>query len=201
MGVASTSGTLASDASSWRCWSTSTDPVPADQLIDRVWADDLPHRARNALAAYMSRLRQVLDGADVRIVRERGSYMLMAESLSVDIHRFRNIASQARATADAAEAAALFDSALGLWRGEPFASLDTPWINDVRNAIEAERVSVTLDRNDTALQVGRHADLLGELVMAAASVPTGRTPGGAADARPIPLRQAGRGARDLSADA
>ncbi len=171
MGVASTSGTLASDASSWRCWSTSTDPVPADQLIDRVWADDLPHRARNALAAYMSRLRQVLDGADVRIVRERGSYMLMAESLSVDIHRFRKIASQARATADAAEAAALFDSALGLWRGEPFASLDTPWINDVRNAIEAEKVSVTLDRNDTALQAGRHADLLGELVMAAQAYP------------------------------
>ena len=39
-------------------------PVPADQLIDRVWADDLPHRARNALAAYVSRLRHVLDGAD-----------------------------------------------------------------------------------------------------------------------------------------
>ena len=147
------------------------DPVPADQLIDRVWADDLPHRARNALAAYMSRLRQVLDGADVRIVGERGSYMLMAESLSVDIHRFRKIASQARATADAAEAAALFDSALGLWRGEPFASLDTPWINDVRNAFEAERVSVTLDRNDTALQAGRHADLLGELVLAAQAYP------------------------------
>jgi DNA-binding SARP family transcriptional activator len=25
-------------------------PVPADQLIDRIWADDPPHRARNSLA-------------------------------------------------------------------------------------------------------------------------------------------------------
>jgi len=147
------------------------EPVPADQLIDRVWADDLPHRARNALAAYISRLRQIFDAAGVQIVRERGSYLLQADALSVDIHRFRHIASRARATADPADAAALFDSALDLWRGEPFASLDTPWINDVRNALEAERVSVTLDRNDAALQAGRHADLLGALVLAAQAHP------------------------------
>jgi predicted ATPase/DNA-binding SARP family transcriptional activator len=147
------------------------DPVPAEQLIDRVWADDPPHRARNALAAYISRLRQVLDSADVRIVRERGCYMLTTDVLSVDIHRFRHIASQARATADPADAATLFDSALGLWRGEPFATLDTPWINGVRTAVEAERVSATLDRNDAALQAGRHADLLGELVTAAHANP------------------------------
>ena len=97
-------------------------PVATDQLIDRVWADDLPHRARNALAAYVSRLRRVFDGADVQIVRERGSYLLKTDALSVDIHRFRHIASQARATADPAAAADLFDSALGLWRGDPFAS-------------------------------------------------------------------------------
>jgi predicted ATPase/DNA-binding winged helix-turn-helix (wHTH) protein len=146
-------------------------PVPGSQLIDRVWADDLPHRARNALAAYISRLRQVFHGIDVQIVRGRGSYSLTADALSVDIHRFRHTASRARATADPADAADLFDSALGLWRGEPFASLDTPWINDVRNALEAERVSITLDRNDAALSVGRHADLLGELVMAAQTHP------------------------------
>ena len=87
--------------------------------------------------------------------------------LSVDIHRFRHIASQAETTADPAAAADLFDSALGLWRGDPFASLDTPWINEVRNALDAERLSATLDRNDAALQAGRHADLLGGLVMGA----------------------------------
>src|SRR5258705_1664447 len=121
------------------------DPVPADQLIDRVWAADPPHRGRNALAAYISRLRQVLDGLDVQIVRERGGYTLTADALSVDIHRFRHIASQARATADPVDAAVLFDSALDLWRGEPFATLDTTWINDVRTGLEAEPVSATLD--------------------------------------------------------
>ena len=43
-------------------------PVPVDQLIDRVWADRPPHRARNALSGYLSRLRQQLAAAsDVRI--------------------------------------------------------------------------------------------------------------------------------------
>ena len=35
-------------------------PATADKLIDRVWADRLPYRARNALSAYVSRLRQLL---------------------------------------------------------------------------------------------------------------------------------------------
>jgi predicted ATPase/DNA-binding SARP family transcriptional activator len=142
-------------------------PVPADILIDRVWADQPPHRARNALAAYLSRLRQLLAGAgDVQIVREPGGYMLTADALSVDLHRFRHLASQARTTADLADASALFGRALELWRGEPFASLDAPWVNDVRTALEAERRSVVLDRNDVALRAGQHAELLVDLVAA-----------------------------------
>ena len=142
-------------------------PIPADQLIDRVWADDQPHRARNALAAYMSRLRQLLaDAADVQIVRGPGGYVLSADALSVDVHRFRDMAAQARATTDPAAAATLFDAALALWRGKPFAALDTPWFNDLRDSLEVERFSVALDRNDAALRAGRHADLLGELTAA-----------------------------------
>ena len=142
-------------------------PIPADQLIDRVWADDQPHRARNALAAYMSRLRQLLaDAADVQIVRGPGGYVLSADALSVDVHRFRDMVAQARATTDPAAAATLFDAALALWRGKPFAALDTPWFNDLRDSLEVERFSVALDRNDAALRAGRHADLLGELTAA-----------------------------------
>ena len=39
-------------------------------------------------------------------------------------------------------------------------------MNDVRTALEAERLSVALDRNDVALRAGRHAELLGELAAA-----------------------------------
>jgi predicted ATPase/DNA-binding SARP family transcriptional activator len=142
-------------------------PTPAETLIDRVWADDLPHRARNALAAYLSRLRQLLaDAENVQIVRQPGGYLLSADPLAVDLHRFRHLVGEARAAGDAVEAAALFDRALELWHGKPFAALDTPWFNDVRDSLEVERLSVTLDRNDAGLRAGRHAELLGELTAA-----------------------------------
>jgi predicted ATPase/DNA-binding SARP family transcriptional activator len=141
-------------------------PVSVDQLIDRVWADDPPHRARNALAGYLSRLRTLLADGDVTIVSGPAGYTLTAEALSVDIHLFRHLAGQARASKDDAEANTLFQQALSLWRGEPFAALDTPWINEVRGAVEAERLSVQLDRNDTALRAGRHADIISDLAAA-----------------------------------
>jgi len=115
----------------------------------------------------MSRLRTVFAGVeDVVIAREPGGYVLRTDALSVDLHRFRHLASEAREAEDSADAAALFGRALDLWRGEPFASVDTPWVNDVRTALEAERLSVVLDRNDAALRAGRHGELLGELVAA-----------------------------------
>lgn len=142
-------------------------PVPTDRLIDRVWADDPPHRARNALAAYVSRLRHSLSGVDgVRITRGAVGYTLSADSESVDLHRFRVLAASARSAGDDGAAARIFDQALALWRGEPIAGIDTPWVNETRNSLEAERLSVLLDRNDAALRAGRHTELMPELATA-----------------------------------
>jgi len=142
-------------------------PVSVDQLIDRVWADEPPRQVRNALAGYLSRLRQLLgDPGDVQINRGPAGYTLTADALSVDLHLFRQLVGQARASADPHEATTLYQRALELWRGEPFAVIDTPWVNEVRNALEAERLSVALDRNDAALRAGRHTELLDDLVSA-----------------------------------
>ncbi|CDO10837.1 AfsR/SARP family transcriptional regulator [Mycolicibacterium cosmeticum] len=139
-------------------------PVSADTLIDRVWSDEPPQKARNALAAYISRLRQLVAGHDgARIVRGPGGYMLQVDAQTVDLHRFRDMVSQARAARNRADAAAMFDAALQLWRGAPFATLDTPWTNEVRTSLEAERLSAVLDRNDAALDAGRHGELLNDL--------------------------------------
>ncbi|GAT09948.1 AfsR/SARP family transcriptional regulator [Mycolicibacterium novocastrense] len=141
--------------------------VTTDQVIDRVWAHEPPHNARNALAAYMSRLRNLFAGIDqVQILRQPGGYLLSAEASTVDLHRFHRLVSIARTTVDPAESAALFDEALNLWRGEPFASLDTPWFTNVRTSLEVERFSVVLDRNDAALAAGHHAQIVGELTTA-----------------------------------
>jgi predicted ATPase/DNA-binding SARP family transcriptional activator len=134
--------------------------VPSDQLIERVWSDGLPHRARNSLAGYLSRLRQALGGHGVEITSRSGGYVLTTDPASIDLHAFRQLASRARAAAEPDEADTLFDTAMSMWRGVPFASIDTPWMNNVRTALEAERFAVALDRNDAALRVGRHGELL-----------------------------------------
>lgn len=139
-------------------------PVAVDQLIDRVWADRPPRRARNALAGYVSRLRQVLAGAgDVRISHQPGGYVLTVDPACVDLYRFRRSVSEARGAPTPAAAADQLDRALNLWRGDPFATLDTPWCTDVRAALLAERFAAELDRNDAALRAGRHAELLAHL--------------------------------------
>lgn len=137
-------------------------PIPTDQLVDRVWSDHPPRHSRNALAGYVSRLRNLLadtSGA-AAVSREPGGYVLTADPLSVDLYRFRAEVARARATTDPVEVAVLLERALDMWSGEPFAALDTPWVNDARNALQAERFAVELDHNDAALRAGRHAELL-----------------------------------------
>jgi DNA-binding SARP family transcriptional activator len=147
-------------------------PVPADQLLDRVWTDRLPQRARNALSGYVSRLRQVLPtGGPATIARQPGGYRLTVDPMAVDLHRFHHLLGLARAAADEDEAVALFEQALGLWRGEPFGALETPWLSTVRSSLEAQRLGAELDRNDLALRRGRHAALEGELAEMATAHP------------------------------
>ncbi|WP_157437404.1 AfsR/SARP family transcriptional regulator [Actinoplanes subtropicus] len=147
-------------------------PVPAERLLDRVWGERAPQRVRGVLHSYLSRLRRIfaeLDGP--AIARRPAGYVLDTDPMSVDLHRFRVLATRARATADAGGAYELFEQALGLWCGEPFGALDTPWLAEVRAALQRERLAAELDRNDVALAAGRHAGLLADLALRAGADP------------------------------
>ncbi|MEJ3746829.1 BTAD domain-containing putative transcriptional regulator [Actinomycetes bacterium KLBMP 9797] len=147
-------------------------PVTADQLLERVWGDRLPQRPRNALSAYLSRLRAVLADADhVDITRQSGAYLVTADPMVVDLHRFRDLTARARAADDAETGESLLRQALALWRGEALAALDSPWVNAVRHTLDAERLAAELDHNDVALALGRHVALLGRLSAQAAAHP------------------------------
>lgn len=141
--------------------------VSVDQLVERVWADRPPQRVRNALYGYLSRLRQALAIAEgANIVRRSGGYVLDVEATAVDLHRFHDVTARAREAAQSAQdeqAATLFGQALGLWRGDAFAGLDTPWINALRDAVVQERIAAELDHTDVRLRCGQHTGLLAEL--------------------------------------
>ncbi|MGH3917411.1 MAG: tetratricopeptide repeat protein [Pseudonocardiaceae bacterium] len=146
--------------------------VSVDQLVDRIWGQRTPHRARETLYNYLSRLRHALAPiTEVDLVRKSGGYALIVDPMAVDVHHFGHLVAQARAADDQDRALELFEQALGLWQGMAFAGLDTPWINELRNTLERDRFAVELDCTDLRLRRGEHGWLLSEITTQAAAHP------------------------------
>ena len=140
--------------------------VPADVLVDRVWGEREPRRGREALYGYVSRLRGALSSSGADIVREQGGYRLMVRAGAVDVHRFRELSARAQ-TAPASygdeRRAALWEEALGLWRGEAFTGADTPWFNAQRSLLDQERLAAQSELVEARLRLGQHAAVLARL--------------------------------------
>ena len=81
----------------------------------------------------------------------------------MDVHRFRRLLERARLAEGDESAVGLFRQALSLWRGEPFAGVDTPWFNRARAALEKERLAAELDCADARLRLGEHTALVAAL--------------------------------------
>ncbi|MCO5971632.1 AfsR/SARP family transcriptional regulator [Actinoallomurus soli] len=147
-------------------------PVSPARLAQRVWGEDPPERATGTLRSYLSRLRIALSttvGADIE--RTSAGYVLKVNEEAVDLHRFRALTARARASGDVAEAGRLHGLALAQWRGEPFADVDSPWLTEMRHALQAERLATHLDYYEICLRLGRHAALIPEMLTLAAGHP------------------------------
>lgn len=137
--------------------------VTPDRLIDGVWGDDPPHRARHTLQAYVSELRRVLADA---IEWSGHGYRLTAAPDRVDSVRFEElVASGAQALVDAPEAAATqLADALGLWRGDPFADLgEAPGLQSEVQRLRQLRLVALEQRIEADLALGAHQNLVEEL--------------------------------------
>lgn len=144
--------------------------VHTPALVDRVWGDQAPARARNALYGYIHHLRAALDGA-ADIQRKDGGYLLEVDPNTVDLHRFRALVASARATDDDRHGLTLLDDALALWRGEAFAGTSSPWLDGVRDTLDHDHLQARLDHHDLALGHGRHAEVLPDLLRLAEEHP------------------------------
>jgi DNA-binding SARP family transcriptional activator len=140
-------------------------PVSVDQILNRVWGEHrLPRHPRNAVQHNITVLRQALLGVqDATIDRRSTGYQLSVDAETVDLHRFRTLLDQARATERDEDAATLFERALRLWRGEPCTGLDTSWGSSLRAVLGAQYQAAQLDLTDVRLRLGQHATLLAEL--------------------------------------
>jgi DNA-binding SARP family transcriptional activator/tetratricopeptide (TPR) repeat protein len=149
--------------------------VPAETLIDRVWGQAPPPRARHALHVYIARLRGLLQQAPAgtgptRVVHRAGGYLLDVSAECVDLHRFRRLADQARdrGCRDPRRVELLW-RALELWHGPPLAELPGEWAARIRQGCQQEYLDAVLGWAQACLRVGdpgavlpRLADLTGE---------------------------------------
>jgi DNA-binding SARP family transcriptional activator/energy-coupling factor transporter ATP-binding protein EcfA2 len=138
--------------------------VSTERLIEFVWGDDPPPTARKSLQVYVSRLRRVL--GETAVTYSPGGYLLRVDDGRIDARRFERLAEEGRRlmSTDPQASFDLLDQALSLWRGSPLSDIDAegdliPYIERLDEA----RQAALEDRIESALALGRHAELVGEL--------------------------------------
>ena len=143
--------------------------VDVDWLAEYLWDDDdRPEATAGALRTYVSRLRNSLPPeAREWVVTEPGGYRLDASPSAIESELFvslRQEARFARESGDPERARRLLDEALDLWRGAPFRELeDLDWVRSEVERLEIDRLEVLEERWETALDLGRHTQITGEL--------------------------------------
>ncbi|MFF8012835.1 BTAD domain-containing putative transcriptional regulator [Streptomyces sp. NPDC007929] len=142
--------------------------VTVETLVNRLWGENPPGRARNTLQNYVLRLRRALGcpvgGAPV-FTRPHG-YVIETAPDALDLHRFTTLVRQGRtalAEGAPARAAPLLGEALGLWRGDPLSDLPAHLVRGVVAALDEQRLDALELRIDADLALGRAADVLPEL--------------------------------------
>ncbi|MFJ2593331.1 AfsR/SARP family transcriptional regulator [Streptomyces erythrochromogenes] len=166
--------------------------VPARLLVDEVWDGSPPADAVAALQALVARLRRAL--GHTAVLSADGGYRLAAEREDVDLYRFERLSRAGAEARDPAEAAALYEEALALWRGPALADLPDPAAEAAR--WDAVRMEARRGRLAAALALGEAEHSLPELTALCAQQPLDEP---LQALRIRALREAGRPAEALSA--
>ncbi len=137
------------------------EPVSNERLIDSLWGERAPRTATTSLQNTVSQLRKLL-GPGVLHTRSSG-YELELDDGQLDFARFERLVGEARAAEPAARAE-LLREALELWRGPALADVQLEeFAQDEINRLEDTRLAALEERLAADLEVGRHAELVGEL--------------------------------------
>ncbi|MBL7497609.1 AfsR/SARP family transcriptional regulator [Frankia sp. CNm7] len=152
--------------------------VTTDRLMEEIWDGEPPRRATTAMHVYVSQLRKFLVRPDVAgspIVTRPGGYLLRRGDDELDLHDFQKLVQRGRTDVRAgrhAEAVENFDAALRMGRGPVLADLrESGMIAGFVTWIEEMRLECLEARIDSALVLGRHRELVGQLYSLTAEHP------------------------------
>ena len=138
--------------------------LPVERVIDSLWGEDVPESARKMVQIFVSQLRKQLPASLIE-TRAPG-YRVLLDGHSLDLHRFEALRARGReafAAGRPREAAATLAQALELWRGPPLAEFQEPFARQDSSRLAEQHLACLEERVDADLELGRHADLVGEL--------------------------------------
>ena len=135
--------------------------VSTSRLVDELWGERPPATALNLVQGYVHALRKQL--GDGLVETQAPGYRLRVDPRSLDLREFERLTEEARA-APLAHAVELRRRALALWRGPPLADvvLEGPERHTL-SRLEELRLTTQIERIEAELELGRHAQVVGEL--------------------------------------
>jgi predicted ATPase/DNA-binding SARP family transcriptional activator len=144
--------------------------VSSERLIDELWGEDPPARARDSLQVHVSRLRKAFTdaGGDAALLVSRaGGYVLELAPGTCDVDDWAAALDQARMAHAAGQleaARTAIEEALDVWRGAPLEGASTHELLDGERArLEEQRLAAAVEGIELDLELGRHGEVLGQL--------------------------------------
>ncbi|MQY02998.1 AfsR/SARP family transcriptional regulator [Actinomadura macrotermitis] len=154
--------------------------VSVHRLVDALWGERPPATAPALVHTYVCAVRRAL-GAPERLLTRSPGYVMEVGPQEVDVHRFAALAAEGRAAAerqDLAGAVEAMREALLLWRGPAFGGVGESFLRAEATRLEEMRSAVQEERISIELRMGRGADLVPELVGLVARQPLRERPRG-----------------------
>ncbi len=141
--------------------------VSVSEIIDALWAADMPSSAEHVVRSYIYRLRKVLGTADASdvgssVIASVGhGYLLATGPGSLDLATFReglSTAQEASRSGEYAKAVLLLDDALGLWRGSALAGVPGEFAESQRIHLDQLRLTALEAKAVAQVEAGAYGD-------------------------------------------
>src|SRR5947209_18548086 len=140
--------------------------VSRDAIIDELWEESPPATAVKILQNAVSQVRRILP-ANASLRTESGGYALDVDPDAVDARRFERLVREAEEElelGDPASARTTLRDALSLWRGPALVDFAYARFAQAEIArLEELRLAALEDPAEADLELGRHAEVVGEL--------------------------------------
>ncbi|HUK95482.1 MAG TPA: AfsR/SARP family transcriptional regulator [Gaiellaceae bacterium] len=140
--------------------------VSVERLADDLYAGAPPVTAVTQVQRQVSDLRKLLGSASVIETRAPG-YAIRLSADQLDLSRFERLtghAADSLARGESGLALQLLDEALDLWSGAPLVDLGSePFVQAAIGRLQELRLAALEQRIEAELELGRHAEIVGEL--------------------------------------